>query len=180
VQERLLAEIDDRLRAPEDGRVRALVAAVKHERDGLAAALERLAAHPAEALLHARHLTDYISDIFTTALLLSAAEMGLQEGDGHAYLIARHYLRQELDRPPRRGITDGDDSVTRHFADLIAYRPIAPAELKTSCLLISDSCLPSCFSAPCVVDMRVENLIVPGLFLFIPEHPEQAEITDPA
>ncbi len=81
----------------------------------------------AEAQRHARRLLALLADLLAATLLLEEATADFALGDGRKALVARLFIEERLARLPRRGILPGRDWTSRHFADLVGYRPITVA-----------------------------------------------------
>jgi alkylation response protein AidB-like acyl-CoA dehydrogenase len=103
------------------GIVRPLAAGLADCRD--AVDLVRRDSH--EAQRHARRLMTLMADLLAATLLLEEATADHAQGDGRKALVARLFIEERLAHLPRRGILPGRDWTSRHFADLVGYRPIA-------------------------------------------------------
>ncbi|KDE59195.1 acyl-CoA dehydrogenase [Halostagnicola sp. A56] len=106
-------------------------AAVESEFHDLANATATLAnADADDAQLSAKRLAHYVFDVFTAALLLEQAQVGLEGGDGRTALVARRFVANELEERDARGIADGDRTPIERFEAIVHYGSVEPDELE--------------------------------------------------
>jgi acyl-CoA dehydrogenase len=126
----LLAEFDDRLSAVEDPRLRGTKETVEAELEALADAFDAVATMDRDgAQLEAKELADYVFDVVAAVVLLERAQWRLETADdARESLVAEWFVRRELDRPPRRGITASERLPLEAFDAVVRFDTVEPEE----------------------------------------------------
>lgn len=106
-----------------------VVTLLERELAELGDAWRYLAAHPAEAVRHARRLAEWMADVLQTTLMLEQALPELAEGDARTLALAGLFAESRIDARPGRRVGPGMEWMSRHFDVVTRHEQLPVGEL---------------------------------------------------